>query len=777
MEYYTEKNTIPGWTNDTDLLWLFNMAKEMESVVEIGSGKGRSTHAILSACKGAVYAVDHFSGNVDEPEIYKEFVKNVGSFKNLEVLKMTSEMAVRQFEDGSVDMVFIDGNHSYEEVLADIKRWLPKAKKIICGHARRNWQVKKAVREVFENDWNANEGRGNMWIKSLDVAHHKNLKNTEQSDTPRNGWVTNKTDLSILIPAKNEEFLKKTVEDILANIEGNTEVIVVLDGYDTALPIMPEDTRVRVITNPVSLGQRGATNQACKLSKAKYVMKADAHCAFDKGFDVKMMKEMEGHDNWTMVPVMRNLHAFNWVCPDGHVRYQGPSGPCAERGCGKPTVKDVVWIAKSNPQSTSYCFDQEPHFQYFNDFRKRPEAKGDITETMSIQGSCFMLTREKYWELNISDEAFGSWGSQGIEVACKTWLSGGRVVVNHKTWYAHMFRTQGGDFGFPYENPGRKVENAKKTARELFFDNKWEKQIYPLSWLLEKFWPVPGWTEEARAKIKAWPLQNGKPSPIAVPASEAEPTPMIADSIQLATDDEIVRPPQMAIAEKKKPTAGIIYYTDNELDEKIMKACQKQLLKASGGKKIVSVSLKPIDFGQNIVLPLSRGSLTMFKQILFALLAIDTDIVFFCEHDILYPQSHFDFIPPDRNVWYYNGNYWFLRLSDGHALHYDASSLSGLCVYRDIAIKHYQERIALVEKEGFSRHIGYEPMTHKRIPWENTYKFEIFKTASPIIDIKHGKNLTGARWSKDKFRKKPTGWEEGNIDTIPGWTDVRGLLS
>lgn len=47
---------------------------------------------------------------------------------------------------------------------------------------------------------------------------------------------------------------------------------------------------------------------------------------------------------------------------------------------------------------------------------------------------------------------------------------------------------------------------AKKTARELFFDNKWEKQIYPLSWLIEKFWPVPGWTEEARAKIKAWPL-------------------------------------------------------------------------------------------------------------------------------------------------------------------------------------------------------------------------------------------------------------------------------
>ena len=94
-------------------------------------------------------------------------------------------------------------------------------------------------------------------------------------------------DLSILIPARNEEFLKRTVEDILANIEGNTEIIVVLDGYKTDVP---KDKRIRVIYNPESVGQRAGTNQACKLSKAKYIMKCDAHCAFDKGFDRKMIE-------------------------------------------------------------------------------------------------------------------------------------------------------------------------------------------------------------------------------------------------------------------------------------------------------------------------------------------------------------------------------------------------------------------------------------------------------------------------------------------------------
>src|SRR3990172_9232604 len=109
-------------------------------------------------------------------------------------------------------------------------------------------------------------------------------------------------DLSILIPARNEEFLSKTIEDILANIEADTEVIAVLDGA-WAEPAIPQHPRVVVVYLPVSIGQRAATNLACKLSKAKYVMKVDAHCAFDKGFDRKLIEVMK--DDWTIVPTMR----------------------------------------------------------------------------------------------------------------------------------------------------------------------------------------------------------------------------------------------------------------------------------------------------------------------------------------------------------------------------------------------------------------------------------------------------------------------------------------
>ena len=307
--------------------------------------------------------------------------------------------------------------------------------------------------------------------------------------------------LSIIIPARNEMFLKETIEDILKKMRGDTEVIAVLGAYWPNPPIK-DHPKVTLIHTGVAGGQRGDTNKGVNISKSKYVMKCDAHCGFDEGFDVKLMEDMQ--DDWTIVPVMRNLWAFDWVCECGHREYQGPTHNCPK--CGKPLKKDMKWIGKTNPQNDSYRFDTEPHFQYFREYRKNPKYQEDLktglTETMSLQGSCFMLTRYRYKKLNICDENFGGWGSQGIEVACKTWLSGGKCICSHKTWYAHMFRTQGGDFGFPYPLSAREQDKAKKYSRELFFNNKWSKQVHPLSWLLEKFWPVPGWTEEDIKKLK-----------------------------------------------------------------------------------------------------------------------------------------------------------------------------------------------------------------------------------------------------------------------------------
>lgn len=584
-------------------------------------------------------------------------------------------------------------------------------------------------------------------------------------------------DLSIVIPASNPNgiFINKTIESILTNMEGNAEIIVVYNGAWPD-PGIPQHELVTLVHYTEKIGQRAAVNVGVKLSKAKYIMKCDAHCAFDKGFDIKMIREM--HNDWTMVPVMKNLHAFDWVCPEGHRRYQGPSGPCKE--CGKETHMDILWRAKPSPNSVSYCFDSTPHFQYFGEYAKRPEGQGEIIETMSLQGSCWMLTRDKYWELGVCDESLGSWGSQGIEVACKTWLSGGAVMCNKKTWYAHMFRTQGGDFSFSHPISRAEVEYAKTGVRDLFFNNNWPKQVRPLSWLIEKFWPVKGWTEEDLAKLKANTFRfSGKDS--GIETEEIEPTETFLDKDELTNGIIYQSSTVETKTSESLPSKGIIYYTDGQLDEPIAKMARDNLLKISEEKKIpiVSASLKKMDFGvKNIHFPsLRRSPFTMFKQILGVLEHSSADIIFFCEHDVLYHSSHFDFTPPDRNTFYYNQNVWFLRTTDGHALHYDVNQLSGLCGYRDALITHFRERCEKVAKEGFSRKMGFEPFTHNRVQWNNVFKFTTWKSEYPNIDIRHEGNATGQRWDKSQFRNQQLliNWTETD-DEIPGWGKTADLI-
>ena len=499
-------------------------------------------------------------------------------------------------------------------------------------------------------------------------------------------------------------FLGETIKSLLKNIRGDTEIIAVLDGYTDPVPEIPDDPRVTVLTNEESIGQRAATNQACKLSEAKYIMKIDAHCSVDEGFDVKMMDEMQ--DDWTMVPTMYNLHAFNWVCDKGHSRYQGQSGVCTK--CGGETHKEIIWKEKRNPTSTSYRFDNTLHFQYWREYRKK--QIGDIVETMSLQGSCFMLTREKYWSLNICDERHGSWGQQGTEVACATWLSGGRVVVNKKTWYAHMFRTQGGDFGFPY--PNKSIGHARKHSNWLWKEGNYEHAIHPLSWLIEKFNP-PDWNL----------------------------------------------------------SVGLLYYTDNELEgTNIEKVCQKQLKKGAGQNRIVSVSLKPISFGDNIVLPLERGQLTMFKQILAGLKALDTDIVYFCEADVLYHSSHFKFVPLKKDRFYYNDNGWRTKLEDGFSVKYDHKALSQMCCDRKLAIKEFETRVKDVEKNGFHNG-GYEPGTRSinRGGFSDS-KSDLFTSKYPNVDIRHDKNMTASKWKPEDFKsyRSCRNWQNGKC---PRWAE------
>jgi hypothetical protein len=92
-------------------------------------------------------------------------------FPQLKVVKLTSELASTIFPDAYFDMIYIDANHSFENVYADIGYWLPKVREggIISGHdyGGRKRGVKRAVDMWFGeeniNFWEHDE----VWIKRV----------------------------------------------------------------------------------------------------------------------------------------------------------------------------------------------------------------------------------------------------------------------------------------------------------------------------------------------------------------------------------------------------------------------------------------------------------------------------------------------------------------------------------------------------------------------------------------------------------------------------------
>lgn len=568
-----------------------------------------------------------------------------------------------------------------------------------------------------------------------------------------------KNALTVVIPARNEEFLKNTIDNVLENIQGNTQIVAILDGYWPE-PQIKQDPRVILIHHEEPIGQRQAVNEGVNFCSTEYIMKLDAHCAVDKGFDIKLMANCEY--DWTVLPTMYTLHAFDWVCTKcGHKIYQGGK-PVECPDCrNKEFERKIVWKPNSGRKTHYMWIDQDLRMRYFDGkclapygdphalkriyhHRYRDWAKEDITDVMNGVGCCFFMYRDRFLELGGMDEEHGGWGQMAVEVAMKAWLSGGRHVINKKTWFAHMFRSSKG-FGFPYKIKYSEQERAREYSRSIWIGNKWPKQTRKFEWLIEKFKPLPGWHPEA--------------------IEEA--------TVPIIPKTQTIAPP------KPKLTKGIVFYTTNLCDQIITNAVIKQLEKCCVGIDIVSVSHKPMYFGNNIVVPSTWGSsvLTMFKQILWGLEESSADIIYLTEHDVLYNPSHFDFIPPTSKRFYYNENVWALDYKTGTALFYrPMQQVSGLCAYRTTLLEHYKKRVEKVEKEGYNRKMGYEPGKRSSQSVDR-YGREGYFSAYPNVDIKHGNCLTKGRFKLEQYRCRDRIKDSWVLaDSIPFWGQTKGRV-
>ena len=128
---------VEGWLAPDDAVWLARHAAQVVErdphavVVEIGSWKGRSTIAMGVALRqagcGRIFAIDPHRGDPEHPsDTMPEFLRNLhaaGIAQVVEPIRAFSREPIDRFADGSVQFMFLDGSHEYEEVSRDIAEW------------------------------------------------------------------------------------------------------------------------------------------------------------------------------------------------------------------------------------------------------------------------------------------------------------------------------------------------------------------------------------------------------------------------------------------------------------------------------------------------------------------------------------------------------------------------------------------------------------------------------------------------------------------------------
>ena len=255
--------------------------------------------------------------------------------------------------------------------------------------------------------------------------------------------------LSVIIPARNEFYLAETINSLFESAEGGIEVIAILDGY-WPLPPIEDRPNLTLVHHTESIGMRAAINEAANLATGTYLMKCDAHCLFDKGFDTKMIAVC--WPNCTVVPRRYALDAEKW-----------------ERG------------------------QQKCDYQYIRreDFKGRDwnECEGD--DLMTFQGSCWFMHRQRFFDLECLDDVnYGHMGKEAQEICLKSWLSGGKCIVNKNTWYAHLDKKARG-----YSLSKETKDKSRLFAMDFWLHNRWSKQARDFQWLIDKFNP-PSWTPQ-----------------------------------------------------------------------------------------------------------------------------------------------------------------------------------------------------------------------------------------------------------------------------------------
>jgi len=249
---------------------------------------------------------------------------------------------------------------------------------------------------------------------------------------------------SVLIATINDPLVAKTVENIRAAADQDTEFIIINDGGEQ--PSIPD---TRMIHHRQTLGRRVSFNEAARIAQGSYLLIIDPHCSMSEGWDITMTAAAD-HRNLAFA-LIRDMD------PETYEQHHGFHG-----------------LVSMNRKWTE---------KWWN--RKKVEDCLPVEESMCFTGCGWVIHRDRFWELGGYDERLGKYGWDGPEWSCKVWLSdnSGKVLLCTDVVCGHVFGT----------NASGKLYRCEMIPQKQYTDymeKHWGDRVHTL---VERFAPVPDW--------------------------------------------------------------------------------------------------------------------------------------------------------------------------------------------------------------------------------------------------------------------------------------------
>lgn len=262
--------------------------------------------------------------------------------------------------------------------------------------------------------------------------------------------------ISVIIPARKEPYLNRTIKNLYENAVGDIEVIVVLDGEKSHV-----DSRARVIYHSEPQGRRIGMNEAAAVAKGEYLFHVDAHCSMTKAWDEKLKESCL--DNALVVSIISSLDEETWKIKPGH----------------------------------SYTFvslDKSLVEHWWGKYKKLEDC--DITEeTMAFTGCGWMIRKDYYWAVGGCDESLGQLCHLGPEWALKVWLHPkhpGRVILRTDVICGHVFATS-----------SKKIQNYHpQRISDIEFCGRMRADYGKGIEILRKKFNPPHWDDDVTTEVK-----------------------------------------------------------------------------------------------------------------------------------------------------------------------------------------------------------------------------------------------------------------------------------